>query len=128
MDEQERARQIYRVIEAALAQVSQPAGGAVPAAGEAVADQEATGHGRVRVTRESGCLACDPGQCWECGYFFSGERIIIHHDTQGERVLSDKTFHLLSHGITRYRTKYVVYGEPVIVDLNVEELAAYLDL
>jgi len=43
-------------------------------------------------------------------------------------VISDRTVHFLEHGITRYETGYVVRGEPVSVDIDVEELARYLDL
>lgn len=80
------------------------------------------------IKRQGGCMSCDPGSCWECGYLFSGERITIYHDEKGERVLSDRTLHLLTHGITRYPTKYVVYGEPVVVDLDIDELGSYLDM
>ena len=127
-DEKERARMIAAVVYAALErapvaavqdQTSQrpPCGGA----GASLAQ-------RFTVSRQGGCLACDPGACSECGYLFSGERIIINHAVQGERVISDRTLHLLTHGISKYQTKYVVYGEPVVVDLDLDELASYLDL
>ena len=119
MDEQERARQIAQVIQEALQRKP---------AQDADAGRDSAHRPRYTVTRQGGCLSCDPGSCWECGYLFSGERIIIHHAVKGERVLSDRTVHLLAHGITHYQTKYVVYGEPVIVDLDLDELAGYLDM
>jgi hypothetical protein len=36
--------------------------------------------------------------------------------------------HYLGHGITRYETGYIVRGEPVVVEIDLEELAGYLDL
>jgi hypothetical protein len=43
-------------------------------------------------------------------------------------VISDRTVHYLAHGITHYATGYVVHGELVVVDIDLEELAQYLDL
>jgi len=80
------------------------------------------------VTVRGGCTACDPGACSECGYLFTGEILTIDHLTRGRRVISDRMVHYLSHGITRYETGYVVHGEPVIVEIDLEELAGYLDL
>ncbi len=75
-----------------------------------------------------GCAACDPGACRECGHLFTGEIYTIEHLTRGKRVLCDRTVHYLTHGVTRYETGYVVHGEVVAVEIDVEELAAYLDL
>jgi hypothetical protein len=119
MDEQTHAKQIYDAIQKALAQPVV----ASPPFGPAQYGPETA---RYTATREGGCLSCDPGACWVCGYIFSGERIVIRHINKGERVLSDKALHLLSHGIVRYQTHYVVRGEPVVVDLDVDELAGYL--
>lgn len=80
------------------------------------------------VSVRGGCAACDPGACSECGYLFTGELFTIEHMTRGKRVVSDRTVHYLGHGITRYETGYVVRGEPVIVEIDLEELAGYLDL
>jgi len=107
MDAEKRAREISSVIEMA---------------------SQGAENDHFAVTTRGGCGACDPGACRECGYLFSGEIFVIEHDTRGKRVLSDKTVHYLAHGITRYETGYVVHGAPVVVDLDVEELAAYLDL
>ncbi len=78
------------------------------------------------VSKRGGCAACDPGSCFVCGYLFTGEVFQIDHPTLGRRVLSDKAIHYLGHGIHRYQTGYVVRGEPVVVDLDLEELAAYV--
>jgi hypothetical protein len=80
------------------------------------------------VTLRGGCAACDPGACSECGHLFTGEIFTIEHLSRGKRVISDRTVHYLGHGITRYETGYVVRGEPVIVEIELEELAGYLDL
>lgn len=128
MDEQKRARQIARVIQDALQSTPEPVAITAPTPESPVSEQESSRLARFTVTKESGCLSCDPGACWECGYLFSGERITIRHISKGERVMSDRTLHLLSHGIVRYKTQYVVHGEPVIVDLDLDELAGYLDL
>jgi hypothetical protein len=128
MDEQERAKKIAHIIQDALQSAPDPAEMTAPTPQSSVCDQESALPARFTVSKESGCLSCDPGACWECGYLFSGERIIIKHARKGERVISDRTLHLLSHGIVRYKTQYVVHGEPVIVDLDLDELAGYLDL
>lgn len=124
MDEQERARRIYKVIQEELdrsADAQTPARGRSPQAAPAAERS-------YIVVKEGGCLACDPGDCWECGYLFTGERVVIRHAVKGERVLSDRALHLLSHGIIRYATRYVVRGQAVVVDLDLDELAAYVDL
>jgi hypothetical protein len=138
MDEQERAKQIARLIQDALASSalagSAPAGTAEHPQATALpattpgTEQESAAQAPCNVTRENGCLSCDPGACWVCGYLFTGERILIRHPIKGERVLSDRTVHLLSHGIVRYKTQYVIRGEAVIVDLDLDELAGYFDL
>jgi len=84
--------------------------------------------GDFTVTSHVGCASCDPGSCPECGFLFTGDIITINHKIRGKRTLSDKAVHYLSHGITHYQTGYVVRGEPVVVDLNLNELAGYLDL
>ena len=83
---------------------------------------------RVIVTVRGNCRACDPGVCPECGHLFTGETITIDHALLGKRTISDRTVHFLKHGITHYATGYVIRGEPVTVDIDVEELARYLDL
>ena len=128
MDERERARQIARVIQDALQSTPESVAITAPTPARPVPEQDASPSARFTITKENGCLSCDPGACWECGYLFSGERITIRHISKGERVISDRTLHLLSHGIVRYKTQYVVHGEPVIVDLDLDELADYLDL
>ena len=107
MNQAERARQIAQVIEEAL---------------------EESPQGNFTVTNQGGCAACDPGSCPECGFLFTGDVITIDHKTKGKRTLSDRAIHYLSHGVTHYQTGYIVRGEPVIVDLNLDELAGYLDL
>jgi hypothetical protein len=84
--------------------------------------------GDFTVTKRVGCAMCDPGACLECGYLFTGETFTIEHVLKGKRTLSDKAVHYLSHGIVRYQTNYVVHGEPVVVDLDLDELASYLDM
>jgi hypothetical protein len=128
MDEQERAKQIARVIQDALQSTPEPATGTTQTPERPVLEQDPWHRTHFTVTRESGCLSCDPGACWVCSYLFTGERITIRHVIKGERVISDRTLHLLSHGIVRYKTQYVIRGEPVIVDLDLDELAGYLDL
>lgn len=107
MNQAERARQIAQIIYEALGKPS---------------------HEDFTVTSRGGCAACDPGACPECGYLFTGDVITIDHKTKGKRTLSDKAIHYLSHGITHYQTGYVIRGEPVVVDLDLDELASYLDL
>lgn len=121
MDDRQRARQINRTIEEAL-QLQEPG-----RAGQ-VQVREPLPLADYVVSRQSGCLACDPGACPECGYLFTGEVIVIDHKTRGKRTLSDRAVHYLSHGIAHYQTGYIVHGEPVTVDLDLEELASYLDL
>lgn len=120
--ESERARQIALVIRQSL----QDLAGAV-AEGEAPRTAAAPAR-RYTVTRTGGCIACDPGACTLCGYLFTGEIITIQRAEKGKRVLSDRAVHYLSHGVSRYETAYLVRGEPVIVDLDLDELAGYLDL
>jgi hypothetical protein len=127
MDEPERAKLIAAAIYAALGDVPAPAAAGMAGCSH-VETSPPLGDQRFRVTRRGGCVACDPGACWVCGYLFTGERISISHVVKGERVISDRTLHLLTHGITRYQTRYVVYGEPVVVDLALDELAGYLDM
>ncbi len=107
MDEAGRAKQIAQAIQEAI---------------------ETPSTGNFTVTSRGGCAACDPGACPECGYLFTGDVITIDHKTKGKRTLSDKAIHYLSHGITHYQTGYVIRGEPVVVDLDLDELASYLDL
>jgi hypothetical protein len=83
---------------------------------------------RFSVWVRGGCAACDPGACDRCGHLFTGEVYTIEHLERGRRVISDRTVHYLTHGINRYETGYVVHGEPVVVEIDVEELATYLDL
>jgi hypothetical protein len=84
--------------------------------------------GNFTVTSRGGCVSCDPGSCPECGYLFTGDIITIEHKTKGKRTLSDKAIHYLSHGIISYKTGYVINGETVVVDLDPNEIASYLDL
>jgi predicted Zn-ribbon and HTH transcriptional regulator len=121
MDESQRARQISRTIEEALQLTESGRAGEAPV-------QEQLPPASFVVSKQSGCLACDPGACPRCGYLFTGEVIVIDHKTRGKRTLSDRAVHYLSHGIAHYQTGYIVHGEPVTVDLDLEELASYLDL
>ena len=121
MDKSQRARQISRIIQEAW-RLDEPG-----RAGEAPVHEQLPPAG-FAVSKQSGCLACDPGACPECGYLFTGEVIVISHKTKGKRTLSDRAIHYLSHGIAHYQTDYVVHGEPVTVDLDLDELASYLDL
>jgi hypothetical protein len=107
MNEAERAKQIAQVIQEAIGK---------------------PGKANFTVIHQGGCAACDPGSCPECGYLFTGEVITIDNKIRGKRTLSDKAIHYLSHGITHYQTGYIIRGEPVTVDLNLDELASYLDL
>ena len=107
MDEAARARQIAATIQDALEKPPREA---------------------FSVVKRVGCASCDPGACSECGYLFTGETFTIVHALKGKRTLSDKAVHYLSHGLVRYETSYVVHSEPVVVDLNLDELAGYLDL
>ena len=107
MDEAPRARQIAATIQDAL---------------------ETPPTGDFTVTKRVGCASCDPGACPVCGFLFTGETFTIMHTRKGKRTLSDKAVHYLSHGLVHYQTSYVVHGEPVVVDLNLDELASYLDM
>ncbi len=81
-----------------------------------------------RVTRRDACTGCPPGTCAECGAVLPGDVYIITHHARGKRHLSDKAVHYLGHGLTHYETGYVYRGEPVTVDLSLDELERYLDL
>jgi len=107
ISEAERARQIAQTIQAGLS--GSPAG-------------------NFTVTSRGGCASCDPGACPECGYLFTGDIVTIQHVLRGKRTITEKAIHYLSHGITHYETGYVIQGERVVVDLNVDEIASYLDL
>jgi len=115
MDAAERAGQIAEALQQARGSFGWPVGASVY-------------RGSYAVTVRGGCAACDPGACRECGHLFTGEIFTIEHLTRGKRVISDRTVHYLGHGITRYETGYIVRGEPVIVEIDLEELAGYLDL
>jgi hypothetical protein len=127
MNKEERAKQIARIIQEALqgAAASVLAGAHHPGG---TGTGEELPQGNFTVTKRGGCSTCDPGSCSECGYLFMGEAVVINHRIRGKLTLSDKAVHYLSHGITRYQTSYIVHGEPVIVDLDLDELASYLDL
>jgi hypothetical protein len=112
MDEKGRAEQIARIIQEALRETGVG---------------EKSPQGNFTVTRRGGCIACDPGSCPECGHLFTGEAVEINHKIRGKIILSDRAVHYLSHGITRYQTGYIVHGEPVIVDMDLGDLAGYLD-
>jgi hypothetical protein len=120
--EAERARQIALVIRQSLQDLA-----SAVAEGEAPRTAAAPAR-RYTVTRTGGCIACEPGACPLCGHLFTGEIIRIAHEIRGRRNLSDKAVHYLSHGLNRYETGYIIRGEPVTVELDLEELAAYLDL
>lgn len=83
---------------------------------------------RYRVARRDACSGCPPGACSECGATLPGDVYIITHQVKGKRHLSDKAVHYLGHGLTHYETGYVYRGEPVTVDLSLDELEGYLDL
>jgi hypothetical protein len=112
MSQDTRARRIAQAIEQLLL---------APAGDDAVA-------GGFKVSRRCGCVACNPGVCSYCGHVFTGEVIEISHASKGKRVLSDKAVHYLAHGVTTYETGWTIRGQPVVVDLDVEEVASYLDL
>ena len=81
MDERERAKEIAHCIQTELQRTTEPQV-LVPISPEDLATQQiAPRSARFIVTRETGCLSCDPGSCTECGFLFSGERIIIVHVT-----------------------------------------------
>lgn len=81
-----------------------------------------------KVTKRGACSGCPPGACDICGVSLPGDVYIINHPSRGKRHLSDKAVHYLGHGRTHYATGYLYRGEPVTVDLNLEELEPYLDL
>jgi hypothetical protein len=112
MTDEKRARQIAQVILDSLEPIT-------------VIQDPSRGY---KVTKRGGCAACDPGTCPECGYLFTGEIFQIEHRSRGKRNVSDRAVHYLSHGMSCYQTGYVIRGEPVTVELNLEELASYLDL
>ena len=118
MSQEERARQVARAIEHALRE---------PAASE-LASISGESSQAFTIARRGGCTSCNPGTCPQCGHLFTGEVIEIVHASRGKRVLSDKAVHYLSHGMNCYETGWIVHGEPVIVDLDVDEVAGYLDL
>jgi hypothetical protein len=79
-----------------------------------------------RVTKRNACSGCPSSACTVCGVVLPGDVIIITHSVKGKRHLSDKAVHYLSHGLTHYETGYVYRGEPVTVDLDLNELEGYL--
>ena len=83
---------------------------------------------RYRVTKRGACSGCPPGACDLCGVVLPGDIYIITSEAKGKRHLSDKAVHYLGHGRTHYETGYVYRGEPVTVDLSLDELEPYLDL
>jgi len=108
LSDEERARRIAQTIEKAL-----------------------TGQGaqsNYTVTKRTACSACPPTSCSVCGFVLPGDVIIIHHKDRGKRHLSDRAVHYLGHGLKRYQTGYIYQGEPVLVDLDLDELEGYLDL
>jgi predicted Zn-ribbon and HTH transcriptional regulator len=127
MNTRERAKQIARFLQDILQDEAAPplAGAHRPAGMTGVGELSRI---NFTVTRRGGCISCDPGSCAECGYLFTGESIMIDHKLRGKITLSDRAIHYLSHGMTHYQTAYVVRGEPVVVDLDLEDLAGYLDL
>lgn len=108
LSDRERALRIVRTIEAAL---SQP-----PACGDYV------------VTRLAACGSCPPFVCPECGCPLPGDSIVIDHFQKGRRRLNDKAIHYLGHGVTSYQTGYIHQGKPVVVNLDLDTLEAYLSL
>ena len=79
-----------------------------------------------RVTKRNACTGCPPSACAVCGVVLAGDVIIIHHQVKGKRHLSDKAVHYLGHGLTHYETGDIYRGEPVTVDLDLNELEGYL--
>jgi hypothetical protein len=79
-----------------------------------------------RVTKRNACTGCPSSACAVCGAILPGDVIIVHHKVKGKRHLSDKAVHYLGHGRTHYETGYIYRGEPVTVDLDLNELEAYL--
>jgi hypothetical protein len=123
-----RAEQIARFLQEFLQDAAAPVRTCPDRSGGVVEAAEELPEANFTLSRRAGCLACDAGSCLECGYLFTGESVTIDHRLRGKLTLSDRAIHYLSHGITRYQTNYVVHGEPVVVDLDLEELAGYLDL
>jgi hypothetical protein len=83
---------------------------------------------QYRVAKRGGCVSCDPGVCTVCGHIFTGEVYRIEHPDNGRRVFSDRAIHYLMHGIFSYETGWVVRGTPVVVDLDIDDLAAFFRL
>ncbi len=79
-----------------------------------------------RVTKRNACTGCPSSECAVCGVVLPGDVIIVHHQVKGKRHLSDKAVHYLGHGLTHYETGYIYRGEPVAVDLDLNELEGYL--
>lgn len=127
MNTEERAKQIVQVLQAALQSplASARAGALQPNGTER---EQELGQENFTVIRQGCCLSCDPGVCPVCGYLFTGETVVIQHRVHGKFALSDRAIHYLTHGITHYQTSYIVRGEPVSVELDLELLASYLDL
>jgi hypothetical protein len=78
------------------------------------------------VTKRDACTGCPSSSCAVCGAVLPGAVIIIEHAARGKRHLSDKAVHYLGHGLTHYETGYVYHGEPVTVDLDLNELEGYV--
>lgn len=108
LSDEERARRLSAAIIAGLA--GAPAGA------------------RYAVTKRSACSGCPPGACTVCGLSLPGDVFIVTHHVKGKRHLSDKAVHYLGHGLTHYETGYIYRGEPVTVDLSLDELEGYLGL
>src|SRR5512133_450824 len=79
-----------------------------------------------RVTKRDACTGCPSSACAVCGAVLPGDVIIVHHKVKGKRHLSDKAVHYLGHGMVHYETGYIYRGEPVTVDLDLNELEGYL--
>jgi hypothetical protein len=79
-----------------------------------------------QVTKRDACTGCPSSACAVCGVVLPGAVIIITHQVKGKRHLSDKAVHYLGHGLIHYETGYVYRGEPVAVDLDLNELEGYL--
>ena len=126
MDQATRARQIAEILLQALQIPAVPQAASLTTPAAALAPWARTR--RFTVARRPGCPVCRHGTCRVCGHRFLGEAIIVAHPVHGKHALSDRAVHYLSHGLTHYETGDVIDGQAVSVDLDLVEIAGYLDL
>jgi hypothetical protein len=82
----------------------------------------------ISITVRSSSQARLFGACTRCGYRFSGDVLIVQHPSYGRRSISERSLHYLGHGTTRHDTGHRLFGEPVFVEIEVEEWVRYLGL